>query len=142
MRRWGAYIDGIVCFWCSLVCYVCRAPPGQGYGQRDNEHGRYDAPLGYVHGWDRVLLVHLTDVDLCRAPPGQGYGQRDNERGRYDAPSGYVHRWNSVFLVLTGVFICAELRLARGTDNVITSMGATIRRRGTYIVLPCIFYAH
>lgn len=73
------------------MCYLCRALPGQGYGQRDNEHGRYDAPLGYVHGWDRVLLVHLTDVDLCKVLPGQGYRQRDNERRCYDAPTMYIN---------------------------------------------------
>ena len=41
--------------------YLRRAPPGQGYGQRDNERGRYDAQSGYVHRRDRVFLA-LTDV--------------------------------------------------------------------------------
>ena len=73
------------CFFGAHWCvYLCRAPPGQGYGQHDNEYGHYDTLSGYVHRFIMYFLCSLMGY-LCRALPGQGYGQCDNERGHYDA---------------------------------------------------------
>lgn len=63
MRRLGEKLgvdDRLFPFFLTRYFFL-RPPPGQGYGQRGKEYGRYDAPLGCVHRWDRVFLV-LTNM--------------------------------------------------------------------------------
>ena len=92
----------------SFFSFASRPPPGQGYGGRANEYGRYDAPSGCVV-FCRCFVQMFFFSLASRPPPGQGYGERANDYGRYDSPSGYVHRWNCVRQYSV---MCVDLRLA------------------------------
>jgi len=125
MRHRGMYIDGVRVRLCLLFICVELHLAGVTESVRASKGAMIHRRGMYIDG---VRVCLLTDY-LCRPPPGRGYGERASEQGRYDTPSGYVHRWG-VRVRLYLLIICVDLHLARGTESVRASKGATIRRQG------------